>query len=522
MDRRKTALLVALAGIFAVMAAALLNWKSLRMEWYRRQAVRDATRDEAKIDLTNLSSGYDEFPMSWKALVDGGEEGFQALSKLLVHPDERVWGRAVWTIDFSFAMGRGSVPSIQDHETVVRALRKRSQLTLLRYLIIPPYQHGTDWRGSLEDALLAEGERWIPPRPECVEFCEDILQGRIDGQRLDQVRELKERAVDALFLMLEPVTGSGSSSSRGPASQREGVLHVLKSFIESGRDPDLALWALDRFLDHREGLSLEDWECFFRLRLPTYHPRTAKYSKGSMEGFLDPADLAALVRLDHPRVLRILIRLDRDPKGKEAIDAALSRETPNIPIPLPRWRPFRDAALRFLKGSSYVRPGGALALVDLGGEESVQAIAEAFEHESDSEMGLLYRSCLIALGKDRPRSPVSLRFKGCLMLLKGFIEEHGSIEHWDFSRHELFKKDGVEFQEIASNLLRSGDRQALESVVECLMNGGPDFLELPMASAVDGFPLWEVFDDRDRLAAWWAENREKLRWDPAKRLFGVK
>src|SRR5262249_3722983 len=158
----------------------LLNWKALRMEWHRRQAIEDATREGAESNLSDLSANYEQtIGQLWKSLAAGGEEGFQVLSKLLLHRDSRVWAHAVVMLDYGFHSLQFQPPV-----EVISALRKHGQLTLLRYLLPCPYQHHTQWRESIEDLLLDEGEKWLNPEPVAIRFCDAVLQGEVDGESL--------------------------------------------------------------------------------------------------------------------------------------------------------------------------------------------------------------------------------------------------------------------------------------------------------------------------------------------------
>lgn len=137
-------------------------------------------------------------------------------------------------------------------------------------------------------------------------------------------------------------------------------------------------------------------------------------------------------------------------------------------------------------------------------------------------MALLDQACLLMLGDDRFLPWVLTRFDLRLRELQKEIAENGSIRGWDFSGHEHFQKDGVRFQDFVAGLLRAGRREVLNSVMDCLKTGGPyKLLAPPLIEAVQSFPAWNLDRDDQSFLAWWAQNRDKIRFDSAKGLWVV-
>jgi len=163
-----------------------------------------------------------------------------------------------------------------------------------------------------------------------------------------------------------------------------------------------------------------------------------------------------------------------------------------------------------------------MALVDLGGKESREAISAARDREPDPEVRLLLGSCLAALGGEAPGEAIETRFRERLAGARG---ERGMFD-WDPD----YNRGGIRFVDLAANRIRSGDhgdRESLEALADC-MKDGPNFLALAMAGSVEGFPIWDLYaiwergfgpGNQARFAAWWDGNREKVRWDPGRRLF---
>jgi hypothetical protein len=495
MNWRKLILGLGLAGMLGLAAAIAINWNALLMEWYRQQAVQDATTG-----VYQSKSDSQKFAPCWEKLVAGREAGFQVLARLLLSRDSRIWTRALVVIDQRIVAGHESISTIKDPSTVIAALRERGLPTLLRFLMYPSYASNTYWREPLRRLLLEPGQEWLPPDPECMEFCAEMLQGQ-SGFTQREVSDLRARAVEVLFLMLWP---------ENQELHEDKAFRLLAEFVRGAADAGLCLEVLQRLLERLghaslDHLRLTDWEGYFRLGAPQVdcvaHDLVGEsLFECPIERFLDPVELAALVRIDHPRVLRILMRLDKDPKGKAALDAALAQTIPGLPIPVPRWRPFRESALRYLSGPPRLHPGAALAMVDLGDQGCVDAINDALIQESDADRARFLRSCLLALGDGR------------------FLRE---VNSWvvEDALHLAPLDDGW-LVDPRVNLLRSGDRMALDSSVESLIQIRKNTSPVPLIGAIEGLPLWK-FDFQECLSDWWILNRDKIRFDSAKRLWVV-
>jgi hypothetical protein len=283
----------------------------------------------------------------------------------------------------------------------------------------------------------------------------------------------------------------------------------------------------------------EDWLALTRLGWPgrsheppaTEHSGDESFFQPRSDDFRDHRELAALVRVRDPVVLRILIRLDRqDPSFGKRLDEAVAAAVPGFG-PAPAWRPFEEQARRWLRGTPAQRAVAALALVDLGGEESRRTIASELAGEADSDLRSLLVSCLVALG-DRDRLE-ACRADFEARLAEGLQEIADREMRYLTDRIQDYAGWGL--HDMAANLLLAGDATLLERLFDLATRDETDLFAFALAAAVPALPVWEIFNVRAnepvpfsdalerpalaRLRQWWSENGPKLRYDPASRTF---
>ena len=489
-------------------------------------------------------------------MVEAGDPGFHALARLLEHEDTLVWAEAVTVIDLHFAREDWDdlVPArkarnrtVCDTSSVLAVLRERYPFAHLRYLLLPPYTHGTDWRGSR--SLDCDADEHcevsvdIHPNEQALGFCEDVLMGRVE---YPDWTDVPLAAVHGLCGMLPagkvPDLESGAFESR--------AVRVLETYVARGSSPGNRLHAVKAYLrrigaaEPASPVLFGDWLAVTRLGWPErshetgkqYPPEDVSFFQHLSQDFRDPRELAALVRVHDPLVLRILIRLDRqDPSFGRRLEEAQAAEVPGFG-PAPAWRPFEEKARLWLSGTSAQRAGAALALVDLGGEESRRTIASELARETDGDLRSLLGSCLVALGDRERLEDSGADFEA--RLADGLQE---------LADREVIRPDdriraypGWALHDMASNLIRAGDAKVLERTVELAEKEETDLFAFALASGVPALPLWEIFDlgldyghvrfipghqeerpDVTRLRRWWSKNAPKLRYDPATRAFLV-
>jgi hypothetical protein len=552
---RKQRLVVVVAALLAAAVLALL-WRPIRDELRIERLRRSALADRDKLAWEHAA----KLPESWRTMDREGDAGFFAMARLLEHPDTLVWFQALTVIDFGFAredmdgLVAARKGTIRDTKSVLAALRERYPLGYLRYLMFPAYAHGTDWRsgGSLscdggEDCRVNLD---VPPNERSLLYCEDVLQEKVEHPGWSLFRRMSRAVVHGLCGMLP----RGRIPDLDPEGRSiEGrALRALRTYVAEGTNPSTRLHAVKAYLRRigREPSArpvlFEDWLALAKLHWPqTSHAPGERdlsldesFFQPNSEDFSDPRELAALVRIEDPVVLRILIRLDReDPSFKARLDAAVATEIPGFG-PAPAWRPFEEKAKRWLHGKPEQRAGAALALVDLGGEESRRTIVSALAEEPDSDLRPLFESCLAALG-DRERLEACRA--GFEARLAERLEEWRQKEGYVMGEH-IREYLGWGLHDMAGNLLRGGDASLLERAVDlAAQEEGTDLFVFALARAIPALPLWEIFevglsfvpvafsdseDEPDperpaitRLRRWWSENGPRLQYDPATRTF---
>lgn len=465
-----------------------------------------------------------------KSLGEDGEFGFRAIASLLEDEDPRVWVRTAELLDAHY---RNSEWNLQP-ESVDRVLpyvRSQGQKALLRYLILPFYAHGTEWRryGYFADGEVKHHWCWywsgkenhyLRPSRDGVSFCEDVLFDRFSYDGVYHEPEtLKLRALDALVSMWRPE----------PGGENREVFPVLKRFLQRG-DPEPCLHAINRLaarsgIIRRESprspegrLRLSDWEVLVGICPPNAQAAydSHVYWGGEEGGCPGLGDLTALFYVDHPRVLRVVARLAQDTTMKEKLDACQNQSEEMLPFRKVRWLPVADAARRYLGTSS--RATGILCLAECQGRNATGALEDALAEEKVEDLRMLLKCCLFSLG-ERRYADEAKHFLSDL-LQRTPQGEKAEYPPWD----------------CVAQMLRSGDRQVLDRVVdEAIKKHRPDLL-FALNYALEGFPLRKLLESNlipftadekafeggeEALAKWWKIHRQRVSWDALRRVYVV-
>lgn len=490
-------ILIALAAFLGGLCLfeALLYRRDLRLEWHRMQARRDCRNHEF------LSSRREGPTPAWKALFDAGEKGFSRLARLLDDPDPVVSRRTVWAIDY-FGPEYDDPPK---NSPFIRYLREQNPRALVRYLIWPPYQHFADWRGPgwwLGPYWTGEGKNPIGATSGAINFCEDILQGRVSlacaecdsiEPSLNGASETRKLALNALGSMLPE--GAVSKANETFRNAIDVAIQLLVKTAKEDVDPSVRLHAL-QVLFSRSSLGmankpalLSSWLAFSRF---------GKDPWMGTEAFSKMSQLRPLLHLDHPVTLEILSRVEKRSASEGSLRKLLE-ETDPVPLATPRWFPLIDAAKRLLQRPMPDRALAALALARCNLPGSRQALKEALAAEKDNDTLKVLKASLLALGEAELEREVNQLF--------------------DKLSTERAPGPATLLGIVSSCLLLTGDQKALDKVVRVLVEENRSFLDLE--EFVEGLPLLPRPIHYDGLKDWWKSHGKSLAWDAERRLWKV-
>ena len=479
--QRRIVLLAALAAAIVSFLAISIGRRPILLTWWRWQAVRECR--EPDFDPRKPPSP------GWRAIFEAGESGYPALASLLCDPDPQVEAAAWQIIDKNYG----------NQEPFLEYLRSTSTLATVKYLL--PVPEGLTWRarsGEPESSVdwlaywCGKNRTSLEPSKEAIDLLEFSL--KIGAQNI------RYHALFGLTSMIEP---EEVANPKTPLAAR--IVEILARAVHQGPACDAVLAIVLRSMpednDHPRPWvpTSRDWVDMASgvLEMP------------AKEKFRARRALLSLCHVDEAVTLTIIARLLRDPAMRPSVEAILAERPRLGPLEMPTWQPPLEAARRFFRrgGREALEAAGLLAEENL--REGKSLIEEAMAGEPDREITLYYRSCLLALGDETQRQAARQFFKELLE------EPEAPITH------------EVCLQEIAPLLLWGGDLPALEWLISSLLQAWVDFGEF-----IDDFPrdlrLNPHFrpsvdlELKRKLAAWWAANKDRIAFDPARRKFFVR
>lgn len=293
-----------LLGAVALALALGVLWQlrsEIQFRWYLLRARE--TLGEARDQISSWKTSYEPAEYLTGALQElqsHGEMGFRAILTFLEDDDPRVWVRTAELVDVHFIAAKARVsgydPEAVNH--VVTYVRSRSQKSLLRFLLLEPYWHITEWRDywSYYDPDPAGKHHWcwywsgkegqtLVPMEDGLAFCEEVLQDRFSYDGVYHEPDLlKRRTIDALVAMWNP---NGSTGQK--------PIEVLKRFLGTNQDRELDRHVRLRVDERARDAGLDSSpirDMFFRVRRTPARsdnpPAPAKVSSAAaFPGFAD-------------------------------------------------------------------------------------------------------------------------------------------------------------------------------------------------------------------------------------------
>ncbi|MEM7235313.1 MAG: hypothetical protein AAF517_24265 [Planctomycetota bacterium] len=160
-------------------------------------------------------------------LFADGEFGIRAVTELLDDDDPKVWTRVIRLLDGLY-LGeavRGDLSNCPKLCAFIRTLRSRSKFRAVKYLLPPPYTHGTDWRGyryrengeetfGTRSYWLGESGARLRPSKELLALSELCLFDATFAERAELMSRdhLRSRVISLLSAMqIDPATSNPHS-----------------------------------------------------------------------------------------------------------------------------------------------------------------------------------------------------------------------------------------------------------------------------------------------------------------------
>lgn len=583
---KAVAILVGAGTIGALGVAVFWFRKPLVDEWTFRRAARECAR---AWEAPERPDDAGEPRPVLAGLVARGAEGYPVLARLIAHPDRDVAASARVGLYDAAHSGAFEVDSFLEHLARVRPaplfdFRPQGYTCCgvdpagTVELNIPGCDDdGIEGIAGIARFYLGRTARSLRPTAEAVEVARRRLRDSDsdtgpDPDREDQPTEADSdfawvrdfETVDIAALMASSASGGcpdGSFADRDEdpgASAALAALDLLRDVaLDRATYPELRLHALNRLELVRAGESaaclpqLWHWEMASKFPVDAAHPPPWR----PWGVYLEPAALRALLSLEHPRVLRILARLQRTPEAAaliEEADAGLSGGGAAAPA----WLPLHERAARWLEGTRSERALAAEALAELAPEDAAPLVAGALARETDPEVRLRMEASLVALGEGA--APESPHDSGALRerVRRAFLERAAvwrrAFPPWEEEAlrspdrrwirsparpadlesenraADLVSEDAYRVSPLALGLAlsRSGLREDLELVVDAILPSGyVPLVAVELGRAIEGIPAIHVELPLRRLSAdelvslldSWRASRDGLAWDPASR-----
>ncbi len=474
---------VALIGLLALGTVLVVLWQlrdSIAFRWYLFRSRE--TIDRAREQIRGWEESYkpaEYLTGALKELDSDGEIGFRAIATLLDDEDPRVWARTVELIYHHYSRSDQNLGPYSDLD-VASDLRSESQRSLLRYLASEPQQRGADRRAyRYFDGEEEQHWCWYWSGRE-----NHSLAPTAEG--IDFCEEVlwDEFSYDGIYhepaklkrRILDALASVWRPDSDGDLNRR--ILDTLQRFVRTGQDPDLRLHTLNR-LAARCGVTrsersplLSDWEIVAGFCPPDASVAIEAFPFRDEEDDQDDESTWA----DDRGLLTAVLCLD-DPRAAKVVT--------------------RLAAER---GADAIRDAAALAdtRIPFPKPESPPT-PRSDENRDDDQVHTKSGS------------------------LKNLLQQSPA------------QGEDARISERVAQILRSGERAVLQSVVETAIRKDRPDLVFALAESIQRFPLrktlsamyvereMSIFQDEDEpseaLTTWWQAHRDKLTWDSAKRRF---